>query len=417
MNNNFTKTREATRVWTGFLAFLFPSLCLVTLSGVSLSSFLFLLSALFLFRYGRAALAQHWHETRWVVFAFLFNFGFALLCYLVRPEATTNNLEKPARMLFAVSALMLVLVAQPSRRALWWGVIAGAVASLPLVAYQRLGLNMERPGGLINPITFGDLSLCLALLAMVAAIDFRRSTRQAVWPAVGALAGLTGSLMTGTRGGWVALALAAVVFVRHRHLVPSRRVRALLLASFVLFVSSYFVPALGVQDRVAQGMDDVHLWYSGGSAFTNVGIRLELWKGAGMLIADHPLFGLDPSAVRAELARYVEQGRLDPVVLPMPHLHNDVLQALATGGPVGLLAWFGTLGAPFVFFARAMRRSAGTGAQQFAPALAGMLVVLSYFSFGLTEVIFWSVKGSLFYALMVFLLMGFCLNAKEEIGK
>ena len=36
--------------------------------------------------------------------------------------------------------------------------------------------------------------------------------------------------------------------------------------------------------------------------------------------------------------------------------------------------------------------------------------------FGLTEVIFWSVTGSLFYALMVFLLMGLCLNAKEKIG-
>jgi O-antigen ligase len=52
-----------------------------------------------------------------------------------------------------------------------------------------------------------------------------------------------------------------------------------------------------------------------------------------------------------------------------------------------------------------------------APALAGMLVVVSYFSFGLTEVIFWSVKGSLFYALMIFILMGLCLNAKENDGK
>ena len=51
---------------------------------------------------------------------------------------------------------------------------------------------------------------------------------------------------------------------------------------------------------------------------------------------------------------------------------------------------------------------------QFAPALAGMLVVLSYFSFGLTEVIFWSLKGCMFYALMIFLLMGFCLIAKEK---
>jgi O-antigen ligase len=53
---------------------------------------------------------------------------------------------------------------------------------------------------------------------------------------------------------------------------------------------------------------------------------------------------------------------------------------------------------------------------QFAQALAGALVVFSYACFGLTEVIFWSVAGSLFYALMVFLLMGFCLNAKVKIG-
>ena len=51
---------------------------------------------------------------------------------------------------------------------------------------------------------------------------------------------------------------------------------------------------------------------------------------------------------------------------------------------------------------------------QFAPALAGMLVVLAYFGFGLTEVIFWSLKGTMFYVLMVALLMGFCLTANAD---
>jgi O-antigen ligase len=46
-----------------------------------------------------------------------------------------------------------------------------------------------------------------------------------------------------------------------------------------------------------------------------------------------------------------------------------------------------------------------------------MLVVSSYLCFGLTEVIFWSVKASLLYALMVMILMGLCLNTKEEDGK
>lgn len=416
MNNKLTHSTGPLQAWTAALVFLLPFLSLVTLFGVSATSFLFLLSAMPLYRRGRAALGYNWAEVRWVVFAFFYYFAFAALCFMLRPVAPLSSLEKPARVFFAISALMLVLVARPSRRALWWGVIAGALVALPQVAWQRIALDIERPGGLLNAITFGDLSLCLALLAMAAALDFRSSTRQAIWPALGALAGLAGSVLSGTRGGWIAVALAVVVFVRHGHLVPSRRVRALLAASFALFMVSWFVPALGMQGRVAQGVADVRAWMDGGSAFSNVGIRLELWKGAAMLASEHPWFGLDPAQYKAELARWAVEGRIDRVVLTMPHMHNDALQSLVTGGIPGLLAWFGIIAAPFAFFAKAMRGGAA-GERMFAPALAGMLLVVCYFSFGLTEVIFWSVKGSLFYALMVFLLMGFCLIEKERIGK
>jgi O-antigen ligase len=189
-----------------------------------------------------------------------------------------------------------------------------------------------------------------------------------------------------------------------------------LLTSFGLVAFAYFVPALGLQDRMAEGLSDVRAWEDGGNKVTNVGIRLELWKGAAMLIREHPLFGIEPNLMKVYLGRFVEQGRLDPVVLTMPHLHNAVLQALATGGIPGFLAWFGMFAAPFAYFVRTLGER-GAAAPQFAPALAGLLVVTSYFCFGLTEVIFWSMKGCLFYALMVFLLVGFCQVAKEEIGK
>jgi O-antigen ligase len=158
----------------------------------------------------------------------------------------------------------------------------------------------------------------------------------------------------------------------------------------------------------------VRTWADGGNVNTRVGTRLELWKGASMLIAEHPLLGMDFLACRARLEEFSREGRLDPVVLTLPHLHNDALQELATGGVAGFALWVAILAAPLLFFARALR--AGAGSPQFAAALAGVLVVTSYVSFGLTEVIFWSMKGSLFYALMVFVLMGFCLNAKEKIG-
>lgn len=416
MNSNSTHMREPIRVWVGALAFLLPFVSLLTKSGVSQVSFLFLISALILLKPSRDALVCHWSEIRWVMLAFLLHFLYVLACTLVR-GAAMSSVEKPARMFFAASALAVVLATRAPRRALWWGVCAGALAGLPVVAWQRFALHIERPGGLINAITFGDLALLLALLGLAAAIDLRhdlgKGARLVLVAGLGALAGLAASVLTGTRGGWLAL-LPAAVLLRHARALDSGRTRALGAAALALLAASWFVPALGMQQRFVQGVDDVRSFYEGGSVWTNVGTRLELWKGAAMLIAEHPLFGMDFAACRARMAEYAQQGRLDPMVLTLPHLHNDALQKLATGGVVGFAIWAGLLVAPGMFFLR--RLGGGVRSPQFAVALAGALVVFSYACFGLTEVIFWSVEGSLFYALMVFVLMGFCLNAKEKIG-
>ncbi len=416
MNNNPTKIGLPMQRGIGFLVFLFPFLSLITPSGIGFSSLAFVLAALCVPRKAWVAMAPHWREVRWVLAAFAYYLLLALLCVLLRPETGWSYLDKPSRMFFGLAAaLMLVVLARPPRAALWWGVIAGALAALPFIAYQRIVLDIYRPGGWLNAITFGDIALCLALVALAAAIDYRHSTRKAIFPALGALAGLGATIVSGTRGGWAALVLAAILFLTYARLLQSRRVRLLLVGSFALFASTFFIPAFGVQERVGQGVHDVRTWLDGGSALSNVGVRLELWTGARTIIAEHPLFGLDPLTVRGELRKLVEQGAIQDVVLPFEHLHNDLLQAQATGGVFGLLAYLGILAAPFAFFARAVGRNARRGMPQFAPALAGMLVVLSYFGFGMTEVIFWSLKGSMFYVLMVALLMGFCLNAKADM--
>ncbi len=76
-----------------------------------------------------------------------------------------------------------------------------------------------------------------------------------------------------------------------------------------------------------------------------------------------------------------------------------------------------TLAAPGVFFARMLARRDDGADERRVPALAGLVVVTSYFAFGLTEVIFWSVKASLLYALLVCMLMGLSLNVKAIDGK
>ena len=405
------------RVWVGSLAFLFPFLSLITSFGVTLASFLFMASALILFKSSRDALVLHWPQVRWVVLAFLAHVLFILACMVLRGEKL-SVLDKPLRMLLGVSALAVVLAVRAPRRALWWGASAGAVAALPFVAWQRFVLHIERPGVWINPITLGDLAMVLALLALAGAIDMRERPRDALLASAGALAGLAASVLSGSRGGWAALVLAVLALRRYLVRVDGRRVRALLAAGVAVLAAAWFTPALGVQAHFIQGVQEARAWYEGSTELSSVGIRLELWKGAVMLIREHPVFGMDFDACRARLAEYGREGRFDARVLELPHLHNDALQVLATGGALGFVIWAATLVAPLRFFLRRLGqdRAHAVCTPQFAVALGGALVVLGYVGFGLTEVIFWSMKGSVFYALMVFLLMGFCLNAEEKIG-
>ncbi|MYM35544.1 O-antigen ligase family protein [Duganella sp. FT94W] len=407
--NNTLRPSTASTVFVHSLIFLFPFLLLITNFGVGLCSFAFVLTALMYRRQGWPVLVRHLTEIRGVLVAFAAVLLFAILQGLLSGDFRMRDVEKPLRMLAAVTVTLTVLACRPSRKALWWGMIAGAVAGCAFIAYQRWGLDIYRPGGLINSITFGDMMLCLSLMCLVATLDF--AGRGAVWPALGALAGLVGSVATGTRGGWGAIVLAALLLIRYGHVLRGRWRKVLALLALALVVSTYFIPQTGARQRVDEGISDVRQYFNHGPSYTSVGIRLELWRSALQLIERHPLLGASPPVVRAELEQLVTDGHAHPFVLEAEHFHNDIVQVLVHGGVIGLLVWSSTLVMPFLFFRRQLQRG---DHRRNAPALAGMLLVLSYFSFGLTEVIFWSVRSNMFYAMMLFLLAGLCLNAREE---
>ena len=93
MNNKLTLSTGALQAWTAALVFVLPSICLVTLTGVSVTSFLFLLTAIPLYPRGRAAVAYNWKNVRWVVFAFFYYLAFAAFCYMVRPVAPLSSMR------------------------------------------------------------------------------------------------------------------------------------------------------------------------------------------------------------------------------------------------------------------------------------------------------------------------------------
>jgi O-antigen ligase len=423
--------------WTGALVLSFPLLSLVTGFGIGLAGFLFVAIALAWRRDCGRLLRERVLHTRWVLLAFSLQLAdFALLAAYRGHDI--SDIDGPLRMCMAVAAMLVVQAARPPARWLWLGAAGGACAALAFAGWQRLALGVERPGGLMNPITFGDLSLCLAMLSLAGAVDGPAAGEGGKGPrglsrrwiaAVGVGCGVAASLLTGSRGGWLALLLLAVLLVPlacRIGLLRRRLALGLALLACALAAASWAIPRTGVRERVAIGVSDARLYLAGNPAPTSLSVRLELWKAGAMLVRERPWTGRDTRVYKRRMREWIAQGKLSPAVFAPPeppHMHNDVLQVLVTRGLTGLLAWGGILVAPACFFfaqlrlgqMRLRRRSASPRhATQRAAALAGAMVVLAYAGFGLTEVIFWSMKASLFYALMVFLLMGYCLNGQEE---
>jgi O-antigen ligase len=432
--------------WTGALVLAFPLLSLVTGFGIGLAGFLFAGTALAWRRDCWRLLREGVPHTRWVLLAFLLQLTDIALLAAYRGHGITD-LDGPLRMCMAVAAMLVVQAARPSGRCLWLGAVGGAFAALAFAAWQRLALGVERPGGLMNPITFGDLSLCLALLSLAGAADGRAAGEGGTGPrrlsrrwvaTAGVTCGVAASLLTGSRGGWLALLLLALLLAPlacRIGLLSRRLALGLALLACVMAAASYAIPRTGVRERVAISVSDARLYLAGNPAPTSLSVRLELWKAGAMLARERPWIGRDTPAYKRRMREWIAQGKLSPAVFAPPeppHLHNDVLQVLVTRGLTGLLAWGGILVAPACFFFAqlcldplrrgqpglrqpGLRQGAASPRRrtQRAAALAGAMVVLGYAGFGLTEVIFWSMKASLFYALMVFLLMGYCLNGQE----
>ncbi len=288
--------------------------------------------------------------------------------------------------------------------ALWVGTTAGAWIAGLTAAIEVVFLDDKRAAGVVNSITFGNLALVMGAVSLVLhrLIDLPRRT--ALSASAGAVTlGLFASVLSGARGGWLIIpVLAAVLLWSMRpELTPGRL--ALIGLGFVGVVSVATVMADGMPtSRASAGVANVSVYAAAEpdseSASSSEGARLEAWRSASEAFREHPITGIGWGNLGDRFDRDVELGLRNERIATFEHAHNQLLGAAANGGVIGLAAVTALFLVPLRIFARSLW---SRQPREHTLGLCGVVVLVSFAVFGLTEAVLENLAPVTFLAVVV----------------
>lgn len=318
---------------------------------------------------------------------------------------STLGVDRCLKYALVLLALPAFFRLRPGLQALRWGCWLGAAGAGVLALWQTLGRGLERAVGHTNAIQFGNLALLLGAWSAVWALHARRSgapmpVRAAGWTA--AALGLTASVASGSRGGWLALPLLAFMLALLAVALRARPVRRAAPALLAATAASLLLLALPpVQERTALALLE---WQQAAdapmAANTSVGLRRAFWNMAWELGHEHPLAGAGQKGYERVQQQAVARGRMPALAVRFNHAHSEWLDMWAKRGLLGCAALALFYAVPTALLWRHWRqalRCAPPDAQRAAAALCGLMAVAGYLVFGMTQVMFAHNNGNMLY--------------------
>lgn len=401
-------------IYTSCAVFILLALALVVASGYSLGAAgLFLGSAALLWKRPRLGLKR----ADYCLIAVLFFYFFATAASNLYHADRLRDYDASLRFLLAIPVLLLLLAYPARPAALWGGLALGAISGGIYGTWQHLVEGIDRSGGTTNAIQYSNICILLGLLCGPGVAWARLQKRRLFWTvllALGCFWGLFGSVMSGTRGSWIALPFCAAILALYQAGRHGKRYLYLgLLLLLALIGTVYAIPQSGVEARTAQAVQEAQeylLHENAHNTITSVGERLEMWRNALAMAPQHIWLGWGQRGYMQHKILLNEEGRLAFSVLEHSHAHNEYLDALVKHGMLGLLALLALYLMPLRLFLLHLKHSS----LQIRPyALAGVLLMTSYLLFGLTTAFMTVNHGVMMLAFLVIILWS-CMRAEER---
>lgn len=323
------------------------------------------------------------------------------------------GLDRCIKYLLVVLSLPALLSQRPSEAALRWGCIAGAVGAGLTGLWEVAVLHLPRADGYTNAIQFGNLALLLGVWSGIWALH-APSLLAKLAGHLGALAGLGASLASGSRGGWITLPVLLLLgfWLSRRpvhHGALQHSLRAVGATVLVCLAVSLLPP---VQQRLELASHEYERQGQQSQDNSSVGLRMAFWRQAWTQGLSHPWVGAGQMAYEQAQRGAVSRGEMPSDAVQFNHAHNEALDLFAKRGLLGLLGLLGFYLVPGFLFWRGLRAASAPGSgcsdAQRAAALCGLVTVVGYLGFGMTQVMFAHNNGNLMYLLSVSIWLAVC---------
>lgn len=402
-----------------FGVLLFGALAFGLDSGYSVGPFILLVLALGIAPWSLATFNRLDKETLWLVFAF----GMMLLAWLsgtvVDIEFKARLLDKPSRIFAALLVLVALFHLRPPLLFLLIGIAIGGLSAGWIAYTDVMKVGMGRADGYYNAIQFGGLALIWSSICYFLAVGLIADMKWSSWMKVFILmlmlvcsgSALMAAVLSGSRGVWLAIPL--VVLIALVGSFESRKKQLTFFLVAVIVSATVFLMVDGLWARIDLALKEFESYFSHGQSYTSVGLRLEMWKSALMLVVEKPILGWGEYGYREALAEHARLGIVDASLIGFQHAHNHYLDMFAKHGVIGFISLLGFIFIPLFLFLRYIKVPCGLSRSL---ALSGVVVTVCFAVFSLTQAFLWHVNGITVYSFMVVILWYYLRQSLDEMA-
>ncbi|WP_158248790.1 O-antigen ligase family protein [Chromobacterium sinusclupearum] len=331
-------------------------------------------------------------------------------------------LDAPTRF-FLAALCLFALKRLPARRlaTACWGVWLGALGVMVWgyvsthVAVYAYGLDVTRGWNQFsNPIPFGVFSVMLGFLSLsLPIVGWTDLSRKLQWLLCigGLLAGLLAGYYSGSRAPFLIVPPLLIVMMLGVTRWRIGRIFVMLAVILAATASSVMITPNKLHSRIDEGLNDLRVYKQNQN--TSMGLRLEMWRVARDIIADHPLTGVGKQGYYDEVNARIKQGKAPVIINAAPHPHGELLNFGVEMGLPGLILGLLIFAVPAALFFPLLR--ADDALLRFA-ATGGSIVVVGQFVAGLMDTYFWIVSQTAFYGTFVVVFAAIILARRQELA-